>query len=662
MKEWYSAAELAGMPGMPRHARNVNIMGERGELERRPKPKGKGWEYSVRTLPSETRNHLLRQTTAEVANRMSAERTLPTVAEERLQVAELTDDQRQVMQARLTVCAIVEEISARHSVSRREAIFTFLAEAKADELPQEMLSTLRTANAASGGKRLATASTVYRWFQKRDAGGTAAMAKKRRPRSAPPSWLPRLLAVYQQPQKPTVAACIKDWPKHYPDIPAPHVRTAQRHIEAIPVEMREWGRMGRNARRAVQPFVRRTTDGLWPMDVVTVDGHLFKAYVRHPLTGRRFRPEVTTYLDVATRKAVGFSAWIAESQFAIWGAMREMVLHPECGVMALHYSDNGAYRGEQHRATLARIGSTLMFSEAYRAQARGMIERLNSSVWVPLAKRFPVYVGHDMDKEAVKKALQRADDDGANLMAWSDFVAECREALAEYNDRPHGSLGKRTPNQAWQQAVDEGWQPTLLEDDDLHDLLPTFERKVNRGEVSLPWGRYFNHELSLWHSRTVRVGVNPTDGSRAWVSDERGALICIAERDANAKPYVPESMLEHARAQREQGRVLRLERKLDQVREEGAAQIEAPVPQPVDPHLHARTVAAIEDEHSGVAAITDERKLHAYWWRIRDRMESGDTSMTEEDERGCRIYWQSAQARSMEELFEDFGLSAEDFQ
>ncbi len=52
--------------------------------------------------------------------------------------------------------------------------------------------------------------------------------------------------------------------------------------------------MGKNAIRAIKPFVRRTMDGLWPMDVVTVDGHIFKAYVRHPATGARFRPEVTT--------------------------------------------------------------------------------------------------------------------------------------------------------------------------------------------------------------------------------------------------------------------------------------------------------------------------------------------------------------------------------
>ena len=659
MKQWYTANELAGLPSMPGTPRGVRKFAGREKFQSRHRQKGKGVEYHISSLPKETQEAIFKKEMIAIAN---ATKTLAQQAgdDSSLITEWLFASEREIMQARLKILDYIDKITI-DAGSRLKAIKLFLEMAESDQLPGSLIETLRAANARRGKCRLAHHSTIMRWFQARDKKGRKSVAPKKagRPCALVPEWMPKLLAIYQRPQRPRIAECIRDWKKYYPDEDPPKLRTAQRWIKNMPAELREYNRLGTNGLRAVQPFVRRTTDGLWPMDVVTVDGHLFKAYVRHPLTGRRFRPEITTYIDIATRKAVGFSAWIAESQFAIWGALREMVTDPDCGVPAMHYSDNGAYRGAQHQGVMARIGSTMMFSEAYRAQARGVIERLNSSVWVPLARKFDTYVGRDADPEEIKRALRAADRDGHGLMAWQDFIATCRDALEEYNARAHSSLRGKSPNKAWQDAIDDGWMPTRLDNDDLHDILPAVERKVLRGEVRLPWGRYFNDDLSLWHQRTVQVHIQPTDGSKVWVADHRGALICVAERDGNARPYVPDSMIQHARAQREAGRIQRLERKLDQVREEGSTLIEMQQ-QDVDPELHAQTIAEMAADDD-VASITDERKLHAYWMRIRDRIEAGEV-VSDEEREGCRIYWTSQQAQSMEELFESFGLTASDFQ
>lgn len=569
--EWYTAADLAGLPELPGTDRRVRDRA-RAEGWRTRKATGKkGSEYHVSSLPRATREHLLRQAVEALPAPAAEERPAPAVT-----TAELAGWQREVMHARLGVCALVDELMLRLDVSANEAIAALLRSAREGTLAPAQAALLHQANARTGAsRRLADKATLYRWLNLRQQG-PAALAPKARPPAPPPVWLAPLLRLYQVPTKPSVAACLRKWEETYPDIPKPNGRTANRHIKELPAEIRHYGRMGRRALRAVQPFVRRTSDGLWPMDVVTVDGHLFKAYVRHPMTGRKLRPELTTYLDIATRRAIGFSAWLAESQMAIWAALRDMVLNPECGVPALHYSDNGAYTGESHRAVMERIGSTLMFSEPYRAQARGVIERLNSSVWVPLAREFPTYVNDDADPEAVKKALAVANADGRNLMDWQGFIAQARRALAEYNDRPHESLGGRSPNEAWARAVSEGWRPTPLERDDLHDLLPSLTRTVNRGWVSLPWGHYFGDGLRHHHGRRIVVGVHPTDGQRVWCSTADGVLICVAERDGNARPYVPQSMLEDARAKRESGRVRRLERKIEAAREEGAAVYDLP--------------------------------------------------------------------------------------
>ena len=55
MKEWFSASELAGLPGLPTTDRRVREYAKRNDWSARPRNKGKGLEYHIGSLPSETR-------------------------------------------------------------------------------------------------------------------------------------------------------------------------------------------------------------------------------------------------------------------------------------------------------------------------------------------------------------------------------------------------------------------------------------------------------------------------------------------------------------------------------------------------------------------------------------------------------------------------------
>jgi putative transposase len=573
------------------------------------------------------------------------------------------------MHARLALLGWIDDL-ALDAGSRSLAITKALNLVELGNLPEDVAAELLAANARAKGARKLSRTTIYDWIKARDTHGPIGLAPASGKQTVQPTWLAPLLKLYQVPQKPALAKCLRDWKRVYPDQPVPAERTANHWLEKLPAEMREFGRMGREARRAVQPFTRRTTDGLWPMDVVAVDGHLFKAFVRHPMTGKRFRPEITTYLDIATRRITGFSAWIAESQMAIWDALRDMVLNPECGVMALHYSDNGAYRGHRHRAVIDRIGGTLMFSQPYRAQARGVIERLNGSVWVPFAKDFPTYCNDDMDKEAMKRSLRRADDKGSGLVHWDDFISQARQALDDYNNRPHSSLNKCTPNEVWEQAIDERWRPTPLENDDLYDLLPSETRTVNRGYVSLPWGKYFDDKLRDYHGRRVSVGFQSTDGSCVWCSDASGALICVAMRDANTSAFVPESELEHARAKREAGRQRRLERKREDIEEEGAMLYELSALDIETRQISRNTVPmrTLDEETEQrlnqnvklpvrpreLTAIEERDQLLMEWDALDARICAGE-AVSERDLHWHKSYQESPEFRVREMMRRDFG-------
>jgi putative transposase len=569
LDNWFTAQQIAGLPGLPATDRRIRAKADREGWKRRKRLKGKGFEYHFTTLPAKAQKALLAE------SKSGCEIALDEPADELVvvrEVGELNDKQRGLMTNRLLICDFIDDLAKSQNLKRRVAIELFLGRASAGELPENILLAIQKANFKQQGTL--SQSTIYRWFQRKEKG-TAELANCSRVAKAPPAWLPKLLALYQNGkylQKPSVAQCIAFWPKAY-DCKPPHLRTAQTWLARMPKEIREYGRMGKNALRAVQPFIRRTTQGLWPMDVVTVDGHLFKAYVRHPITGRKFRPEMTTYLDVATRKAVGMSAWIAESSYAIGIAFRSMATNPECGIPAIHYSDNGAYRSDEMRGIVARVGTTIMFSQAYRAQARGMIERLNSSVWVPFARTFQTYVNDDADPETVKKQMKLANQ-GENLMEWSDFVQQAQLALQEYNDRPHSGLTYKSgrthisPNEAWQQAVDEGWQPTELGQDHLYDVLPSVERVTLRGEVQLPWGLYFADALRSSQGQKVRVSIQPDDGQRVWVSDADGRLLAEAKLNGNCRPYVAHSQMEHALEQRKKARLRRVGKEIDAIRAE----------------------------------------------------------------------------------------------
>ncbi len=53
MKSWFSARELAGLPGLPGTDRGIRKMAEREGWEARKKLAGKGWEYALGSLPIE---------------------------------------------------------------------------------------------------------------------------------------------------------------------------------------------------------------------------------------------------------------------------------------------------------------------------------------------------------------------------------------------------------------------------------------------------------------------------------------------------------------------------------------------------------------------------------------------------------------------------------
>ena len=602
---WFGASELAGLPGMPGTPRGAHKMAVRIGFQRRKCERGKGFEYPLSSLPKETQDALLARM-LQASEHLSApvagnafpppvfpgSAGLPAAAGLFIPApapGALKDWQREIASARQALLQEVARIGAASGVER--AIQTLLKLAGDGALPDHLRRLIPLANAKAGkaGKRTLSRRSLYRWLHD-SKRGFAALAPRDAEKLVIPPWAPALVKLYNQPQKPALTGCLDKLASALPaGVTLPSYSAARRFLEKMGTVTRERGRRLPRELKALQPFVRRDTSNLLPGDVYTADGHKFDAEVSHPGHGKAFRPEITAVLDVATRKAVGWSAGLAESTWAVNDAMRHAA--ESNGIPTLFYVDRGsgyanAAQADEVVGFAARVGYEITHSLPYNSQARGLMERSHHSIWVKAAKELPTYMGAVMDREAKTKVfkLTRAHIKSAGtsklLLPWDEFLTFCQQQVDAYNARPHRSLPKvrdevtgklrhLSPGEMWEQAVTGGWAPMLLTDAERDDLFRPYKLcTVTRGEVRLFNNLYFSGDLAEYHGERLPVGYDIHDPSRVWVRDARGRLICVAEFEANKRDYFPQSVIERAAEKRAKAREKRLETHLQEVRDE----------------------------------------------------------------------------------------------
>lgn len=595
VKTHYSAAELAAMqlPGLPSTRQAFEIRAEKQEWPfTETKSRGRNGIRREYAPPAEVVEAIKAKAAQALAASMPA-KTLPSRRIEQMPLIE-TEGQALKADARKGVLLALELMMQRSGYPMKKAARTLVEMARKGEANPQLVNMLKMARDERGRPSedgLPSERSVLRFVEYERSG---MLAPKRRERDMNvPAWAPAFMAAYQRPEKPTVEHAYREFLKSQGEAAAdaPSIWQVRRFLGKVGNVTLEMGRMGERELKTLKPFIRRGFESLLPADIYSADGHTFDAEVQHPLHGRPFRPEITTVVDIATRRATGWSVGLAESAFAVLDALRDAVF--KGGIPAVFYVDNGSgYKN--HMMTdvatglLARLGIEMINSLPYNSQARGVIEKLHQTIWVNAAKEIPGYIGRDMDREAKlnvfklsRKAIAKTGEAVTMpLMGWPTFVKFCEEKVAEYNDRPHRSLPKTTdpktgrrrhmtPNEAWELAVQKGFAAHTVADDEARPLFrPQVLRTVRRCEIELFGNRYFARALEEFHSEQLRVGYDIHDPAKVWVYDADGRFLCSAELDANKRDYMPKSVIDRAREKRAAGREKRLEAKLVEVREE----------------------------------------------------------------------------------------------
>ncbi len=651
-QEYFSAADLAdiamdrGITTFPTTKsgaiRWIRSKGwDASHLCRKRAGRGGGLEYHFTLLPDCLRNAIdARDLRQSVLSRMQSEALADQRKLDAIRASALPARPRRVMEARNEILLAIDGVAAARGQRRSwavayfiEAVDAYLArqeiEARRDDgqilTPREAESLARplmltsaegfriaaerliVANDRPKGGVSASERTVYRWFKARDERGVIALAPIPAKAEQPiPLAFGDFIRHYAIPRKPTITDAFDAYEKECAARQGAQPMTltlAQvKYIIAEklnPIE-KLVGREGLLTLRSRLAYVTRTDEDMLPGTIYTADGKTFAAEIADPDTDQPIRPEITTVLDVVTRKIVGISLARSENQRSVAEALRNSCIAH--GIPAIFYTDRGpGYRNEALDADVSglmgRLGITKMHAAPYGSQAKGRIERPNGTVWDKLAGRFPTYIGAKMDKEAgqkIHKITRRELKEfgkSRHLPSWEEFVAAAWAMVDEYNDKPHDSLpkfedpetGKKrhmSPNEAWAAHVKNGFEPVPVDPDEADDLFRPYEiRTARRSQVWWNTNEFFHPALQAYHGEEVMVGYDYHQADKVWVrefdreSGQPGKLICVAIFGGNRERYVPLTFEQAAVEKRAKGRLRRIEAKRDVIEAERDAML-----------------------------------------------------------------------------------------
>ncbi|EGD3965235.1 DDE-type integrase/transposase/recombinase [Salmonella enterica] len=641
------AKELVGVPGMPATTKGIRealqrYTGGEGDCARR-RPGTKAIEYSVDCLPEVTQKALRERYVAQLMvgeapqetakpvvrcrrdpdaiSPLEAYRGSPQLMEERLNA--LTENQRQVADARAALVREVFLLEDKGNLGRLKAINYVVSKARSGELPPLLQAAAVTANAKRGSGRTISRDPLYQWVLKYSQAKNAAErllllapGKREEMKVEEISWLADFLAEYRQsngrPMTEAYEDFVKEWNRRHAQEPymlqiIPSYDAIRRVMKKLPEVVKQKGRITGSEYKQIEGFTRRDWDAM-PVNYVWIgDGHGMKLKCAHPIHGRPFSPEVTFVIDGATRFVVGWSLDLAENVFAVAGAIQHGIRNH--GKPFMYYSDNGSgetadVMDKEVVGILPRLGVSHPTGIPGNPQGRGIIERLNRTLPMRIARKYRTYFGKGADRETLRKtnrdlrsafnALQKGKTLNAvqraamrDLPSWAELIEAIRDGVEWYNNRPHSELPMKANGKHYSPAeyrkkrlAEEDTKIEWLSEVELRDMFrPMVEKPVRRCEIHWLNNIYYAPELRDEHGRKVLISYDIHNAEKIIVRRLDGSFICEAIWNGNKRAAFPVSAEYHKHQQRIKGMRKRAEEKIRDAEDEGINVLEHKQPE-----------------------------------------------------------------------------------
>ncbi|XTV77565.1 Mu transposase C-terminal domain-containing protein [Mannheimia haemolytica] len=599
LKTHYSVAELLSfkLSSLPSAHKNVldKAIRENWQSQKR-KGRGGGVEYELACLPQEIQTEIRSRFMSAVVE--AKPKKLPVVRAE-VELGNLTTKQREIADARMALVAYVLELEG--SMSRIKAITYLCNLAKQGEMPPHLAELVAVANAKKTAKRTLSVRTLNGWVVDYCKAENAEqrlklLAPQVRQETKPEEiwWLSAFLGTYRQKNGICLTEAYREfeveWAYQYADNPlllaqCPSLSQVQRAMNKLPLYVKEYGRRTGSHYKQLLSYVKRDWSVLRANDVWIGDGHSLKLKVAHPIHGKPFTPELTMIVDGAGRKVVGWSLALSENAFAVADALRHAIsLH---GVPAIYYSDNGG--GEKNKfldaevtGMLPRLGIRHETGIAGNPQGRGIIERLNKTIGMTIARQFETGYASGADPETVRKNLYAvnslANAKGeltplqrkaqGKLPTWQQLIDVIQSVIDWYNNEHIHSEIRTTPARKYQQML-HAEDVVMLSPVELRDMSrPEFIRKPERGWVSWNNNHYFNLKLLDFDREEVVIGVDIHNAESVQVRTKDGRFICEAIWNGNTREAFPVAMVEQQRKERHKRRSNLKQQQLDEINAE----------------------------------------------------------------------------------------------
>ncbi|ELW1512403.1 transposase [Salmonella enterica] len=682
-----SVNELIGLPGVPGTAQGVRYAVKKWastDHHKRQRPGTKAIEYSIDCLPEVTQKAIRerymaqlmeaktpqepakpvvrRQRDPDAISPLEAYRGSPQLMEERLNA--LTENQRQVADARAALVREVFLLEDQGNIGRLKAINYVVSKARSGELPPLLQAAAVTANAKRGSGRTISRDPLYQWVLKYSQAQNAAErllllapGKREEMKVEEISWLADFLAEYRQsngrPMTEAYEDFVAEWNRRHAEEPymlqiIPSYDAIRRVMKKLPEVVKQKGRITGSEYRQLEGFTRRDWSKM-PVNYVWIgDGHGMKMKCAHPIHGRPFSPEVTFVIDGGTRFVVGWSLDLAENVFAVAGAIQHGIRNH--GKPFIYYSDNGSGEtadvlDKEVVGILPRLGINHPTGIAGNPQGRGIIERLNRTLPVRIARKYRTYFGKGADRETLRKtnrnlrsafnALQKGKELNAvqrsamrDLPSWEELIEAIRDGVEWYNNRPHSELPMKASGKHYSPAeyrkkrlAEEDTEIEWLSEVELRDMFcPVVEKPVRRCEIHWLNNIYYAPELRDEHGRKVLISYDIHNAEKIIVRRPDGSFICEAIWNGNKRAAFPVTAEYHKHQQRIKGMRKRAEEKLRDAEDEGISVLEHKQPEPwvgnifqpvgnvvtvqqAEPEAEEEYAGAKEDYRRGLALI-----------------------------------------------------------
>lgn len=523
MKEWYSAVDLMGLPGLPSSERRVRDHAQKYAWRSQPRSgRGGGLEYALTSLPAETQVALL-------------------AAESRALLADVPQPLPPPKPLRAEVDEAIKAAGdARAATLYGKARDRFDAKMALLEQFRGLDGSALIAALVEAGQP-ASLATIHRWRKATEQLGLSAIAGRygHREGAGLIDTQPQLAAALRAllTEKPHISTkhALEFLHARIPDARHPSLKTVDR-----------WLKNWKNDNHEL--FTRLSNPDAWKSKYQASFGDASAAITRlneewqadstpADLLLKDGRHSLIVLLDVYSRRLL-IHVSKTSTAAAIAHVLRRGLI--DWGVPERLKTDNGQ---DYVAAHITRILQALNIDHQrcapFQPQGKGHVERAIGTFNHDVLELLPGYIGHNVaDRQAIRERQQFADQlYTKNAKTELPLTAAELQTIVDrwcndYHNRPHSGLNGQRPLEieaAWREPVRRITDPRQL--DLLLARVPGKDgwRTIQKATgITVDKFEYLAVEAALYIKQRVRVLYDPEEADRVYVFDDKSGYLFTA--------------------------------------------------------------------------------------------------------------------------------------